>query len=570
VLRFILTFLTYREVFGQSAGYEALIGMLRGLRKAECLVLLAKINTILANETSYNGEVQHYLKSVFFRPDTLKAIIEAEKRLAAPVLFSELQILNLAKLAILHCSNEAGNTIETPEDREHLGICCLMMNDLIAPDGEDIKGLSRKQQRDYLIQESIRNLAFQAQDRFDYTLPRYYELMFDIPNSLKGDPQYMDIPGVFHEVADLELLDFFSLGFAVLARWLGMKIDTLADHPDFFLNEETWFRDAKMPANTSRKIFDFIRLPVLAYQDELDRELRNLRSEERWQYSHLSLEKYPVLQINGMDICLSLRFLMKKITENVFWVINDGLKDKERSDKFREFFGKVFEEYVRRLLRRTFRDRCLELRYGKSNQEAGDGIVVYPNDMILFEAKSARLFLHTARSGDLGAYERNLRDVLIRASTQLDRVIKDFKSGAFDVPGLKRSEFNRFHPVIVTVHSFPQEPLTWEFFQEIIVQHGLFQDKTIARPHLIDIEELEMAEGVLEEKDLLSLLNDKNAHNELRDVPFKNYLFQSFRGKIRRNKYLSERYHQLGGEIRARLFGTTADNGQVATSVEPG
>ena len=79
MLRFILTFLTYREVFGQSAGYEALIGMLRGLRKAECLVLLAKINTILSNETSYNGEVQHYLKSVFFRPDTLKAIIEAEK-----------------------------------------------------------------------------------------------------------------------------------------------------------------------------------------------------------------------------------------------------------------------------------------------------------------------------------------------------------------------------------------------------------------------------------------------------------------------------------------------------------
>lgn len=556
MLRFILTFPTYRDVFGASGGYERLLAILQSLRKQECLVLLAKINTVLANETWYRPEVQNYLKTIFFRPDTLKKVIDAERRLAAPVLFSELQILNLAKLAILCCSDERGTTIDTPEDRERLGICCLLMNELIAPDAGTISSLSREQQRDYLIQESIRNLAFQAEERFDYALPRYYELMFDIPNSLRGDPQHVDIPRVFHEVTNLELIEFFSLGFAVLARWLGMKIETIAANPDFFLNEETWFRDVNMPPDTSRRIFGLIRLTAQVYRDELNREVQQLRADEKWQYSYLTVEKYPLLQLGEIDICLSLRFLMKKITENVFWLINDGLRDRADSNRFREFFGKAFEEYVRRLLRRSFGDRCAEIRYGTSRMEAGDAIVVYPNDLILFEAKSARLLLQTVRSGELEAYKRNLRDVLIRASGQLDRVIKDFKSGAFEVPGLKRSESNRFHPIIVTVHSFPQEPLTWGFFQEILEQEGLFRDKAIARPHLVDIEELDMVEGVLEETDFLGLLNDKDADRKLRDVPFKNYLFQRFKGEIPRNRYLSERYRQLGDEIAVSLFGT--------------
>jgi hypothetical protein len=107
VLNSLQTFITYTNVFGGTVTEDDLVGLLKTLSKQKTLVILSQIGFILHNETAFDAKVQWFIAKQCFNGEDLKKISDAMKRLQQEgtpinVFFSELQVLNMMKLIMLH------------------------------------------------------------------------------------------------------------------------------------------------------------------------------------------------------------------------------------------------------------------------------------------------------------------------------------------------------------------------------------------------------------------------------------------------------------------------------------
>jgi hypothetical protein len=265
------------------------------------------------------------------------------------------------------------------------------------------------------------------------------------------------------------------------------------------------------------------------------------------------MEKYPLVELeDGRMLCLSLNFMLRKITENIYWTLLDGLPQNAKS-RFLTFLGEVFQEYMATILKRAYGDRFVRLHYGKSQNEAADGIAIYPQELVFFEAKTSRLLLKTRRSGDIALFTEDVRDALVKGSIQLNKVIGDFKGGGFQVDGFGANDVKRYYPVLVTLVPFPQENLLWETYERMLSDERLFEDRDIERLSLIHIEELEMIEPTLGETDLLSIVKEWHATNELRNWSLNNYLYEKYQSSLRQNEELIKQFNEIVGNCIALL-----------------
>src|SRR5262249_28377940 len=126
-----------------------------------------------------------------------------------------------------------------------------------------------------------------------------------------------------------------------------------------------------------------------------------------------------------------------------------------------------------------------------------DGWIIYPGAAVLIEAKSARFTLDTRLSGSLGSVERMFRDSIIGGARQLNRVIEDFRAGAFRVQGQGPAQLPALYPILVTLEYVPLEHFLSEYIRRLLEADNLLQQPGVRRLVLLPVKEVEQIEGII-------------------------------------------------------------------------
>jgi hypothetical protein len=354
-LQFWVTYIRHSDVFGDTVTEDRLVVELKNFRRLPLLTLLSRINLVLHNEPRQNRNLQPALCTSFFPGETVKKLDNTAKRFKkndptdrSIVVFHQFQIINLIKLALLHCSDDSGSGIDAEEERWHFGRCCLMMNDLLTPKIEATK----EQEHSEILENIIRASYAEKEDRFGYGLARASELFVEIPKHLVNHPQFFDFPTTFEQATGFSIEDYLALGFSLFTWWADVNLATVMSSPHIYLHPDWFFVRSQGDRKKFERIFGLFSLSADACKEELLKEKALLSDAWQFPYSNVTLEKYPLIQTSNGLICSSMRFLQAKLTRNVFYMVSNVLSTDD-TKRYRDFFGRIFEQYVRRLLDRT-------------------------------------------------------------------------------------------------------------------------------------------------------------------------------------------------------------------------
>jgi hypothetical protein len=176
----------------------------------------------------------------------------------------------------------------------------------------------------------------------------------------------------------------------------------------------------------------------------------------------------------------------------------DTLPVEERKRYF-NFFGAVFERYVQNVCEDAFTaNRFVRgFKYGRPEREAADGWIIYPGAAVVIEAKSARFTLDTRLSGSLGSVERMFRDSIVGGAWQLNRVIDDFRAGAFRVHGQGPAQLAALYPVLPTLEYVPLEHFLSDYIRRLLEVENLLQQPGVRPLVLLPIKEVEQIDGII-------------------------------------------------------------------------
>jgi len=554
-LTLVQMFVTYTDVFGGTVTEEDLVSFLKTLGKEKTLALLTQMGFILHNEKASDAVVQRYLAMQFLDLEDLSKIDGGIRRLKPDnngvlVLFSELQVLNLMKLVILHGTDDNDKDY-TAEERLTLGRCCLMMNNLLMRPLPKRTNENTDEVRRMIRDELLRNGLFQYRERFASAFVRARELFLIIPETLKDHPEFFNIPAAFGKTAGMTLDEFLTAGYTIWAWWRGITMATLEGSEHFVINRKTFFTET-----VRQKLCENVMEQLCLSLEEYKAVLENERScsDDAWhfRYTNMTIEHFPLVRSGDIIICLHMKALERMLTSNIFYVINNSLPENQRH-RFRTFFGRVFEAYVRSILKRSLEKRCVMQTYGASGKEAGEAILVYPRTLILIEAKSSRLSPPVFTLGDFENYKASLRKIVVAGARQIQRVIDDFQAGEFVMEGVKRDNIGRFYPVIVTVHALPQEAFLRAEIDNLLREENVLQNSSVAPVTLLSIEELESLEPLMNTFSLLEILGDKTGNKDYNDVSMKSFLYDRHK-TLPNNEFIRAQFRSFALSMKHMIF----------------
>jgi hypothetical protein len=277
----------------------------------------------------------------------------------------------------------------------------------------------------------------------------------------------------------------------------------------------------------------------------------------------------PLYAIRGdMFVPVHLGYLEARFTNAIFWTISDHLQGESRL-KFRRFFGRIFETYVRRALGRAIPDvpglarRVFpESRYPTplGERKTSDAVILYPRTAIFIEVTATRIrFEATALAEDVAAFDTDVDQIIIANARQLTQRVRDFREGRYDFGGVTAEDIDRIFPVIVTIHAIPESTLTWGRIRRTLADQALLQASGVQPLQLMDVEELEILETLLlAGVSLLDILEARARDPERRNIGLKNFLLARYPQEP--NAFLRREYEEIGAHAKRLFFAGTAPN----------
>jgi hypothetical protein len=129
----------------------------------------------------------------------------------------------------------------------------------------------------------------------------------------------------------------------------------------------------------------------------------------------------------------------------------------------------------------------------------------------------------TVLRGGLEEFYADVEKCIIDKAKQLKRVIKNFYSGVFEIPGVNPSDVKKIYPVVVLLEAFPEFPTIWLRINQRLKDEGLSPE---AKPlQLLSMESIELLEPLLRTgRTLAGLLEQKINDSVFRERSMKNFL----------------------------------------------
>lgn len=559
----------YEDVFGKRATWNGVVQRLTLYSLGEVLSVLGRISALIEH---YNGlmpaEAHVHVCRALFGRDADKVIRNAFERFhrlpnharpAAVQLFYELQLINTAKIALrqLPPSYHRGT-----RSLHYLGEALLMVTDLIKDDPEGLDRLDVSSS-DGLRKAHVHFLAnglFHHADTRLHALARAFDLYLTDNTHLAHDGLYVDLPSLAKRATGLVPDKLWAALFSLLAHWLTIDLSNVHETSAGYVHRDKYYPpELGFSEQQAGRIFGLAARRC----EEVKNEVRSLYGKKRLRpYHFLPFAKTPLVEIDDVVLCTSVKLLFEKVTSGLHHLFLDRNEfSEDERQAYLNYIGRVFEDYVWRMLQAAIAAEpqyrlLLEPKLKEyTRARICDSILVGPNAAVLIETKASRFSLPVRASVDWAAYEDQFDRLFVQSSEQLNATVETIRDGAVSELGVHAERLDRIYPVIVTLDAVATNNLIYQRLREVLRERGWLEQPAVMPVQIMTVDELEYLPcATARGRDLFALLADKLRDDALASWPFRNvWVADGERFLDDFNPYLKRIYDNISARAEALL-----------------
>lgn len=559
----------HQDVFGEQMPVTRLLELMTTISYSSWILLLSRIAAVLSSRGKHIPETQIQLAQRTFDEKTL-AKIDSTSRSGNKIVFSDWQIANLVKLALLKCKQLPTSSDELDDNKESIGLCLLGINDYFgrrtlmdAPDTEEDTEINP------FFATLIRTYCSQFGENPKHLLARFYDLYIKLPSTEEGKAiqSPVDIQHEFQSVTGISIETYLAVGFGFYAKYAtaglpdkkGVEGYTSLEAADFLIDRRSFFGKTRIPASESNLILEDFSIDATNYQARHQEQYKDSLGQL---YDFTIFRQKPLVALNEYQLApVVIDWLYEKLGEGCYWRINDGIEAPVKQKAFRNFFGPLYQLYVQRVFERLYPDSDFAQRVTYDEEESGqrssDVILTYPNQLVLFEAKWPTLRMQaTMIPGDMQAFDKDLENIIIKSARQLDRNIEDISTNKLNLKNVDVEKVNAFYPVIITARPFPIGPAITPYIWEKVAANNLLKQPYTKPLEIISTEELELLEPLIAEGMTFHELLERKWASSYHFYNMKWYLYKvECKEKLPVNKHIDQLFKEFSDRSRAILFG---------------
>jgi hypothetical protein len=381
-----------------------------------------------------------------------------------------------------------------------------------------------------LGRELIANQLFNQKWMPTSILARYTRRWRELPAERNTDPQVVDLSQVYEECTGVSLDDLAAVGAFLWGMVLsGGCVASL----------EQVYR-LRLPRERIDSVLSMISADLTWFTEAIAKVPYDKRTE--WSFD--AFQERPVIRLpDDRLLIMDARHLLNRVFG---WLPILDIKNPQKAPASATAHRKVAkraetalrhltEVYVSEVLhaitgdaggiRRVYDDAELNAAFSATGQRIADAAVDYADTWVVIEVTTSQLRRDAATAVPGDSQVQDI-DKLIGEIDQIDATIKALRADESRLTGTASTVTRRFMPLLVLPEGFPVNPVTLTVIRERARIRGLLQGQDTDPVEVVDVEELEMIEGMQEEKPgagLLDILRAKQA-SSLRNTSLRDYL----------------------------------------------
>jgi len=536
---------TWKDVAGTPATEERLVEVASQMNAGAAITVLSGLGTILNNrrgDAAKRAADQVSAATEFFPKDVADRVLEMFKQKTRHRWLHEEQLLAAMRLLILH--GKAG-PVDHPPDRQSFAELLLGINDVILRLG--LPGETPEQEGVRMV---LRSLGMLASEQERYAIPRLQDLLLVRARAHADELGALDLDALFQRATGgLTASEYVAAALIYVGPFTGIvDVQTLAasNYRHILAAYEGKYRDpGKMKASAEH----FVGTIAWFRERFAAQEPRPLAY---WDY--LPFKQRPLIRIEetGSPIPVSFSYLLQKLATGVYFLLENQarLDDPDHGvQRFRGFFGKLFEEYSQDALRRTYAPIAGATFIPENAITGGgkkpDAVIQQSSSMVVIESTVTALSDAAIVASDPIAFEREISSKHRAKVDQLRESIEGLVSGRLVAPGVDMAAIREIIPVILLLYPFPTMAFTLKPLREAIGQGPIGASHIEMRTlTLMSAEELEMIEPVITSGaiSLPTILRRKAESAATNDTSLKNFLLSEGMPGSSENPNMKELY----------------------------
>jgi hypothetical protein len=402
----------YRDVTGKPATLPELTHSVGRIEQKTLLRLIAGVNNVLIQRGEPTARSQVALVRQFLSLDLATQLNRSAwgRRPELITVFHRQQQLYLLTHAV-RCARP-GLGKEWSDETCHLfGHSCLMASDLVGAAGQVVAGADPN----VALLSTLLPLTELPADLEPFpTLGRAYRLWTESPNvpALAQQHDRVDYHRSFLQAYGVSLADFLDVLIGLFVHCYHFDPNNPLTGERLYVRRGVISQNSAIPDAVWDRVLGMISITP---EDLALRLETQPRQNATCDFS--LLRAYPLLQVAPDEyICYDLGFLLKTITDGIYWRIHDALDGNERG-AFRSYFGEVFAWHVTTAFERMYRpSRLLVPRFFPAplfaeggKEEVADGLLDFGDLILLIEIKGSLLPTRAKYSGDARLLDQELR-----------------------------------------------------------------------------------------------------------------------------------------------------------------
>lgn len=558
----IATYITWQALSGTASTIEDLRKDLGSLPKLQILNACAVINTVLKTwQGNIDLDEHEQLLRIFFSREFADKLNSIARTSTSPrFVFHRQQLLFLTREAIVHSPDvpDLGKEFEALFAK-----CCLRSNDLLHHGLAMQPEMSRVERllpefvtiTDYSYRESIRRKT--ARTRI------LLEEILDDP-SIKGRPEFVDLPTLFADATSLTIREYSNLVFGTLTKYLKLTLAQYVKRRETFVFSRKYFQNTRLAGDKIGKFLQDISTTTEKLH-EASRKSKHLND-------FTALRDHPLLMVQEDSYFpLDIGFLADKLETGVFWRVHSLLGSKKQQDRLHTFWGLLFHQYTSQLLQKVCKDspnRFLPSPKFGDDGEACDGVILAGANAIFMEYKGSMLTAEAKYSGSSESLMADLGRKFIgtddapKGVRQLAKSIVKYADKKNPRPIQGIGTVSKIFPLIVARENVIGSPLVNRYLNEQF--QALYNRKkigAIVTPlFVLTIDELEQISPHLSYVRFDEILKAKYKDDPKQTWPFSAVPNQVLKNEPQRvNEELEQKFRRVVDQACRDFFGKPYD-----------
>jgi hypothetical protein len=498
----IKTYITYSELFGHPPYPDYIVEALGGVPRLEFVRTCASVLGLYEKLGASRQDVDGQLAEVWFK-DKGKAIILGLLR-ANATLVAPQTLLLLMQFALARSPDVVEPRSETPHALQTMILA--LQEGLGSGVDETESNIFTGDPKSTLFRQMVAGHHLGSTQDEATTIAHHQQRWVRLPRAHAGEAGAVDLYQAFRDATGLDKDDFTTVA---LALWAHCETHNAFPIPASAVASLTIAKDVvdRCMALISRTADEF-RAMVMSTKPELQTE---------WSFD--PIRQFPLLRLhNGDLLVLSKTLLMERIYG---WLpmfdLVEGLvaagrkKDAARAEGwFRHICELDALDGIAALAgSRLFVEAQIQAAFGGGVQNA-DAAIDYPDAWLVIEIGTRQLSRATVVATTPEGLEADLKRGIDEKAIQLDATIRELITDESRLTAQAARPRRRYVAVLVLTEGFPVNPLTTTAIKERLKAAGLLADPRIGPLHVLDQEELDMAEASSEDggPSLLQLLEE--------------------------------------------------------------